>query len=193
MAAEGAPFRGVLFVGLMIHAGVPRVLEYNVRFGDPEATVLLPMLDGDVFQLLDAAARGDLTLAGIPASAAATAHRAAPGAALSVVMAAAGYPAKPRTGDPIEGLGGPLPAGAFVRHAGTSRAPDGAIVTSGGRVLAVGARAASLPEAARIAYEAVGRIRWAGEHHRRDIGQRALSRPHESNAAHVAPPNEPHG
>jgi phosphoribosylamine--glycine ligase len=170
MAAEGAPFRGVLFVGLMIDAGVPRVLEFNVRFGDPETTVLLPLYGGDLFALLDAAARGDLTRAGAAPPVA--------GSALSVVMAAAGYPGKPRAGDRIEGLdalSGSLPEGAFIRHAGTARAPDGAIVTSGGRVLTVGARASSLSDAARIAYDVVARIRWAGEHHRRDIGQRALS------------------
>jgi phosphoribosylamine--glycine ligase len=95
-------------------------------------------------------------------------------AALSVVMAAAGYPGKPRTGDRIEGLDAPLPPGAFVYHAGTERSADGAVRTSGGRVLAVGAAAATLEEAARIAYGAVGAIRWEGEHHRRDIGRRAL-------------------
>jgi phosphoribosylamine--glycine ligase len=107
-------------------------------------------------------------------------------------MAAAGYPGKPRTGDRIEGLdalSGSLPEGAFLRHAGTARAPDGAIVTSGGRVLAVGARAASLSDAARIAYDVVARIRWAGEHHRRDIGQRALSSRNDNPDL----PTPPHG
>ncbi|HZU85301.1 MAG TPA: phosphoribosylglycinamide synthetase C domain-containing protein, partial [Polyangiaceae bacterium] len=152
--------------GLMIDAGKARVLEYNVRFGDPEATVLVPLYGGDWFELLDGAARGDL-------SAAAAAGRE--GAALSVVMAAAGYPGKPRSGDRIEGLDAPLEPGAFVRHAGTARAPDGGVVTAGGRVLAVGARAATLEQAARVAYGAVGRIRWPGEHHRSDIGRRALA------------------
>ncbi|MGH7294781.1 MAG: phosphoribosylglycinamide synthetase C domain-containing protein, partial [Polyangiaceae bacterium] len=102
----------------------------------------------------------------------------APGAALSVVMAAAGYPGEPRTGDRIEGLDAPLPAGAFVRHAGTERRPDGSVVTRGGRVLAAGAHAASLEEAARLAYEVVAGIRWQGEHHRSDIGRRALGPAH---------------
>ncbi len=192
MAREGAAFRGVLFVGLMIHEGVPRVLEYNVRFGDPEATVLLPMFDGDLFELLDAAATGDLARAGWASGGTDAASRvpAARGAALSVVMAAGGYPGKPRTGDPIEGLDAPLPPGAFVRHAGTTRARDGRLLTNGGRVLAVGARAASLREAARIAYDVVARVRWAGEHHRRDIGQRALAPHLEDN---LAPPTDPHG
>jgi len=162
MAAEGAPFRGVLFVGLMIDRGIPRVLEYNVRFGDPEATVLVPMYDGDWFELLEAAALGDLSRAR---------SDTASGAAVSVVMAAAGYPGQLRTGDPIEGLDAPLPSGAFVRHAGTARAPDGRVVTSGGRVLAVGAHAATLDAASQAAYEAVGRIRWEGEHHRCDIAR----------------------
>jgi phosphoribosylamine--glycine ligase len=162
MAKDGHPFRGALFVGLMIDRGVPRVLEYNVRFGDPEATVLVPIYDGDWFELLDASARGDLS---------SIATRPARGAALSVVLAAEGYPGRPRTGDPIGGLDAPLPPGAFVRHAGTSRSPDGAIVTSGGRVLAVGAHAPSLGQAARTAYEVVDRIHWPGEHHRRDIGR----------------------
>jgi phosphoribosylamine--glycine ligase len=165
MAADGFPFRGVLFVGLMIDAGTPRVLEYNVRFGDPEATVLVPTYDGDWFELLEAAARGDLS---------AVRPRPARGAALSVVMAAAGYPGKPRTGDRITGLETPLPGGAFVMHAGTAKADDGSLVTSGGRVLTVGARASTLEDAARIAYDLVGRIHWEGEHHRRDIGGRAL-------------------
>jgi phosphoribosylamine--glycine ligase len=151
----------------MIDAGVPRVLEYNVRFGDPEATVLVPTYGGDWLALLEASARGDLS--GIRA-------RPAAGAALSVVMAAEGYPGKSRTGDRIEGLDAALPPGAFVFHAGTARAADGAVVTSGGRVLAVGARASTLEDAARAAYEAVSGIRWAGEHHRPDIGRRALDR-----------------
>lgn len=167
MAAEGAPFRGVMFVGLMIDRGAPHVLEYNVRFGDPEATVLVPMYDGDWFELLYAAAGGDVSR--VPTG-------TASGAAISVVMAAAGYPGKAQAGDRVEGLDAPLSPGAFVRHAGTARAPDGSVVTSGGRVLAVGARAPTLEEAARIAYDAVDRIHWAGEHHRRDIGRLALVR-----------------
>ena len=92
-------------------------------------------------------------------------------------MAAAGYPDAPRAGDRIEGLDAALPEDAFVFHAGTRRDVDGVLVTHGGRVLAVGASATTLEEAARLAYEAVARIRWEGEHHRRDIGGRALSKP----------------
>jgi phosphoribosylamine--glycine ligase len=168
MASEGAPFKGALFVGLMIEAGRPRVLEFNVRFGDPETTVLVPMIEGDWFELLDGAARGDLGRA-------ASRVRTRDGAAVSVVMAAEGYPGKPRTGDRIEGLDAPLAPGAFVFHAGTKREGD-AIVTAGGRVLAVGAAGASFEEAHRAAYGAVARVRWPGEHHRTDIGHRALAR-----------------
>jgi phosphoribosylamine--glycine ligase len=167
MAVEGNPFRGVLFVGVMIDAGVPRVLEFNVRFGDPETTVIVPTYDGDWFDLLDAAARGDLSgVQALPPK----------GAALSVVMAAAGYPGDVRTGDRIVGLDQPMPDGAWVMHAGTICAPDGSVVTAGGRVLAVGAHAAVLRDAAVAAYEAVARIHWPGEHHRRDIGSRALDK-----------------
>jgi phosphoribosylamine--glycine ligase len=169
MADAGAPFRGVLFVGLMIDRGRPYVLEFNVRFGDPEATVLVPMLDGDWFALLDGAARGDLS--GVEA-------RTRPGAALSVVMAAERYPASPVTGDRIEGLDatGQLGEGrVYVYHAGTKRDGD-ALVTAGGRVLTVGAYAPSLGEARALAYQGVSRVRWRGEHHRTDIGHRALGR-----------------
>lgn len=171
MAAEGVPFRGVLFVGLMVERGVPRVLEFNVRFGDPEATVLVPTYDGDWFELLDASARGDLS--GVRAA-------ACRGAALSVVMAAAGYPGKPRTGDRIDGLDLPIRSGAFVLHAGTRRTRDGFVETSGGRVLAVGAHAPTLELSARLAYETVAQIHWPGEQHRRDIGRRALPEPGRS-------------
>jgi phosphoribosylamine--glycine ligase len=165
MQRDGAAFRGALFVGLMIEKGVPRVLEYNVRFGDPEATVLVPTYAGDWFELLSAAAQGDVSRIR-PTSPA--------GSALAVVMAAAGYPGSARTGDRIEGLDAPMPVGTFVRHAGTKRTPDGALVTNGGRVLAVGGHAGTLQHAATAAYGAVARIGWAGEQHRTDIGWRAL-------------------
>jgi phosphoribosylamine--glycine ligase len=165
MAEEGVPFRGVLFVGLMIDAGVPRVLEFNVRFGDPETAVLVPMLDGDWLELLEGAARGDLST---------VSARTKSGAALAIVMAAEGYPAKPAVGDRIEGLDAELAEGAFVFHAGTAVEGDG-VVTAGGRVLAVGAYAASFAAARDLAYLAVSRIHWRGEHHRNDIGHRALA------------------
>jgi phosphoribosylamine--glycine ligase len=170
MKKEGTPFRGVLFVGLMIDAGVARVLEFNVRFGDPETSVLVPLLRGASWlDLLDGAARGDLR----PAIAKLEPPREH---ALCVVMAAESYPAKPRTGDPITGLDAPVAEGSFVFHAGTSARDDGAVVTAGGRVLTVGGRGATLREAADRAYAAVSQIGWRGEHHRRDIGHRALGK-----------------
>jgi phosphoribosylamine--glycine ligase len=131
--------------------------------------VLLPTYAGDWFELLHASAQGDLSRL-----------RTSPrpiGVALSVVMAAAGYPGEPRTGDRIQGLSAAMPPGVFVRHAGTKLSPDGNLVTSGGRVLAVGAHAGTLEQAARNAYAAVSLIHWPGEHHRSDIGRRALTRP----------------
>ncbi len=164
MAAEGTPFKGALFVGLMIDRGEPRVLEFNVRFGDPETSVLVPMMDTDWFALLHGAARGDLS--GVPVAVKA-------GAALGVVMAAHGYPATPRSGDVIRGLDAKGDPGVFVLHAGTKATPEG-IVTAGGRVLVVGAQASSLALAREQAYRAVDGIRWDGEHHRSDIGHRGL-------------------
>ncbi len=164
MAEEGSPFRGVLFVGLMIDRGAPRVVEFNVRFGDPETAVLVPMLDGDWLALLESSARGDLR--GVKAG-------TKSGAALAVVMAAEGYPAKPTTGDPIEGLDASLPDGVFVLHAGTKIDSD-AVVTAGGRVVTVGAWGPSFDVARAAAYAAVAGIRFRGEHHRIDIGHRAM-------------------
>lgn len=164
MAREGTPFKGVLFVGLMIEGDAVRVLEFNVRFGDPETTVLVPMFDGDWFALLDGSARGDVS--GVEA-------KTRKGAALSVVMAAEGYPGKPAAGDAIRGLDAPLAEGAFVFHAGTKREGD-AVLTAGGRVLAVGAHAASFEDARAIAYETVRKIHWRGEQHRTDIGHHAM-------------------
>lgn len=162
MRERGAPFRGVLFVGLMIDRDVVNVLEFNVRFGDPETTVLVPMFDGDWFALLDGAARGDLS--GVKAG-------VREGAALAVVMAAEHYPRTPTKGDVIRGLD--AVTGAHVFHAGTRR-EENDVVTAGGRVLTVCATAPSLARAHAAAYEAVDKIGWRGEHHRRDIGQRAL-------------------
>ena len=165
MRAEGTPFRGVLFVGLMIEAGVPRVLEFNVRFGDPEACVVLPLYEGDFGALLQNATSGNLP----------TSAPVAKGAALCVVMAAEGYPAKVTTGDVIHGLDHTHAGTEFVLHAGSALRDDGSIVTSGGRVLTVGAAASTLSEARLEAYAAVARIRWRGEQHRTDIGWRALA------------------
>jgi phosphoribosylamine--glycine ligase len=165
LAKEGSPFRGALFAGLMIEGEEPRVLEFNVRFGDPEAAVLVPLYGGDWLALLEGAARGELP--------AASSAPLASGSALAVVMAAEGYPLTPRSGDAILGLDAALEPGAFVLHAGTACGEDGAVVTAGGRVLTVGGHANTLEGAARIAYRAVAGIHFRGEHHRSDIGHRA--------------------
>lgn len=166
MAADGHPFRGVLFAGLMIDPdGEISVLEFNVRFGDPETQVLMAVLDGDLAGLLASAAGGELEPALVHLS---SDH------AVCVVLAAGGYPEAPRTGDVISGLDAAsrIP-GVQVFHAGT-KAQGGQIVTAGGRVLGVTARGASLVEAHARAYQAADLIQFAGRQFRRDIAARAL-------------------
>jgi phosphoribosylamine--glycine ligase len=164
MHAEGRPFRGTLFAGLMITpSGEPFLLEHNVRFGDPECEVLMELLEDDVAGLLASAARGALD----PETAA-----VAPGRhALAVVLAAAGYPAAPRSGDRITGLdrAAAVPS-VKVHHAGTALR-DGEVVTAGGRVLAVTASGATPAEAYARAYEAAAAIHFDGMIYRRDIGR----------------------
>jgi phosphoribosylamine--glycine ligase len=165
MHAEGNPFRGFLYVGLMLTTDGPKVIEFNVRFGDPEAQVVFPMLDEDLSPLLAAAAAGTLT-----------SRRAAfrPEPHVGVVLAAGGYPEKPESGRIIEGLEAAAAVrGALVFHAGTSVA-DGAVVTSGGRVLTVVGRGPTHREAIDVAYRAVSHIRFDGMQHRSDIGRKAL-------------------
>jgi phosphoribosylamine--glycine ligase len=168
MRAEGRPFRGTLFAGLMISPeGEPFLLEHNVRFGDPETEALMAILDGDVAALLASVARGSLDEGAVRVS---SRH------ALAVVMAAAGYPASPRAGDAITGLEAAAEIeGVVVNHAGTAER-DGRIVTAGGRVLAVTATADTMREARERAYRAVDAIRFDGAHARRDIGASALGR-----------------
>ena len=168
MAKEGAPYSGVLYVGLMITKDGPRVVEFNCRFGDPECQAILPRLDEDILPVFDAVARG----LGLPAS-----LRWRPESSVCVVLASRGYPAAPKVGDPISGLddAGSLP-GVNVFHAGTARR-DGSLVTAGGRVLGVQALGADIRSAIARAYEAVDRIRFDGMQLRRDIGRRALGRP----------------
>ncbi|MBK7581736.1 MAG: phosphoribosylamine--glycine ligase [Myxococcales bacterium] len=166
MAADGNPFRGTLFAGLMISpAGEPHLLEFNVRFGDPETQVLMNVIDGDFAELLASAARGKL---------APDAIQVAPRHALCVVLAAPGYPATPVLGAPIRGLERALELdGVRVYHAGTRS--DGAhTVTAGGRVLGVTARGATLAEAHALAYRAAALIEFDGKQLRHDIGARAL-------------------
>jgi phosphoribosylamine--glycine ligase len=139
----------------------PRLVEYNVRFGDPEAQVVLPRLTTDLAELLAAAAGGDLTAAPPPAF--------TDDACVTVVLASEGYPAAPRTGDTIEGIAEAEAAGATVFCAGVGAGPDGGLVTAGGRVLAVTAEGPSVGEARARAYAAAGHISWPGLQFRTDI------------------------
>jgi phosphoribosylamine--glycine ligase len=173
MAADGHPFGGFLYAGLMIDAeGKARVVEFNARLGDPEAQVLLMRLKSDLLDLLMAAtdAQGsgvrDLELQWDRRS------------ALGVVMAAGGYPASPRKGDPITGLpsAGELTEDTHVFHAATVQRDDGTLVTSGGRVLTVTALGEPLRAAQQRAYAVLAPIRFDGMQYRRDIGHRALKR-----------------
>lgn len=165
---RGIVYRGVLYAGLMIGRNGPQVLEFNCRFGDPETEAVLPRLDGDLIPLLEASIDG--TLDEVPV-------RLLPGACVTVVLAAGGYPGPYAKGLPITGLADAArqhPA-AVVFHAGTA-VKQGAIVTAGGRVLAVTAVGASLQEAVDRAYAAVAPIHFAGMHFRKDIAHRALDR-----------------
>ncbi|TJY63199.1 phosphoribosylamine--glycine ligase [Sinimarinibacterium sp. CAU 1509] len=166
MIAEGAPFTGFLYAGLMINRdGAVRVLEFNVRMGDPETQPILFRLDSDLLELLEAAVDARLDQVTPQWSAQ---------PALGVVMAAAGYPGTPQKGDVIEGLDASL-GGAKVFHAGTSER-NGQVVTSGGRVLCVVAKGDTVQAAQTAAYAAVDKIHWAGVQCRRDIGFRAIAR-----------------
>jgi phosphoribosylamine--glycine ligase len=167
MREEGVPYRGVLYAGLMITpAGDPNLLEFNVRFGDPEAQVTLPLLEGDFAEACHACATGALG---------ADMLRPLPRHALCVVVAAHGYPGSVRTGDAIAGIEEALKVpNVTVLHAGTRKLGD-LFVTGGGRVLNVVGTAETLAEARDRAYEAVSRIRFEGMHFRRDIGARALT------------------
>jgi len=169
MAASGTPFAGFLYAGLMMTAAGPKVLEFNVRLGDPETQCLLHRLDCDFAAFLYEAARGH-------ADEKLLRFRADP--SVCVVMASPGYPAKPRTGQVIEGIEAAEANGATVFHAGTRATPEG-IVTAGGRVLGVTHSGASLAAAIHNTYEAVKKIRFEGMHYRSDIGRKGLSRYNE--------------
>jgi phosphoribosylamine--glycine ligase len=160
LASRGTPFVGVLYVGLAMTGRGPRVIEFNARFGDPETQVVLALLETPLAGLLLAAATG--ALAAHPP----LAWRK--GAAVTVVMASAGYPADPRTGDEITGAERP-----GILHAGTARRADGALVTSGGRVLSVTATGDDLAAAREAAYAAVREVGFAGARYRTDIAAKA--------------------
>ena len=162
---EGIDFRGTLFVGLMINdAGEPKVLEYNVRFGDPECQVLLPLCETDPVQLMWDCANGTLVPAEVKIKDA---------AAMIVVLAADGYPGSYPKGDVIR-LPESLPEGVHIVHAGTKLGEDGSLLSSGGRVLGVVAMAPTLEEAADKAYAVCDAVEWENKYFRRDIGHRQL-------------------
>ena len=167
MAAEGLPYTGFLYAGVMVSpAGEPKVLEFNCRFGDPETQPIMLRLKSDLPELCLAALDGRLDQV--------TAEWD-PRTALGVVMAAGGYPAEYRQGDPISGLETPDEPGVKVFHAGTRR-HDGQIVTAGGRVLCVTALADTVAETQHLAYRRARAIEWDGVYYRTDIGYRAIGR-----------------
>lgn len=169
LAARGIDFRGVLYAGLVLTPVGPKVLEFNVRFGDPETQVVLPRWEGDVAAVLGAAAAGRLDLVDQPSF--------STEAAVCVVLAAPGYPESPRTGDPISGLhAAAAHPSVTVFSAGVAAGPAGdGLVTAGGRVLGVSATGSSLDQARRGAYEAVAQVSWPGVQYRTDIAAAAAA------------------
>jgi phosphoribosylamine---glycine ligase len=163
---RGITYRGVLYAGLILTPDGPRVMEFNCRFGDPEAQVVLPLLKGDLTQLLDAAASGDLANATPP--------EWFDAAAVGVVLTSGGYPGSFRKGLTIHGLD-ELPPETLVFHAGTSRDNDGTLVTSGGRVLTLVATGESFEAAREAAYHAASTVHFSGAQYRTDIAQRELN------------------
>lgn len=161
MAAEGYPFRGILYAGLMVTPAGVRVVEFNARFGDPETQAVLPLLETDLLDIIVAIRQGTLDTVDI---------RWRAGAAAAIVLASGGYPGAYPTGLPIGGLRQAGDAGALLFHSGTAAAGD-KIVTAGGRVLSVAATAATLGEAIGRAYAAAELVRFDNCHYRRDIGR----------------------
>jgi phosphoribosylamine--glycine ligase len=167
MAAAGTPFSGVLYAGLMLTAEGPKLIEYNVRFGDPECEAIMPLIDGDFAELLMAVASGRLRE---------TAPKLAEKHAMTVIVAARGYPGKPASGGAIRAIeAAETVEGVTVFHAGTELS-DAGLVAKGGRVLAVTAVADTFANARARAYRAVDQIDFADGFHRRDIGWRELER-----------------
>jgi phosphoribosylamine---glycine ligase len=161
--AEGFEFRGILFLGLMLTEAGAQVLEYNVRFGDPETQAIIARLETDFVEICEAILSQSLDKINIKWRA---------GASACVVLAARGYPQKPQTGDRVHGLEEARSLeNVTIFHAGTARNEAGEIVTSGGRVLGITATGKDLDEALRRAYNAVGKISFEGMQFRRDIGK----------------------
>ncbi|MBA3656197.1 MAG: phosphoribosylamine--glycine ligase [Gemmatimonadaceae bacterium] len=168
MKAAGSPFTGLLYVGVMLTPSGPRVVEFNCRFGDPETETILPRLESNLLPYIQAVAEGK-SLEGFDEM------ECKPGHAVTMVLAAGGYPARPRLGDPIQFIA--PPPGMHVFHSGTALAADsGNFVTSGGRVLALTCVAPSLPQAIVRVREFAERIHFDGKQFRRDIGYRELER-----------------
>ena len=168
MAAEGAPYRGVLYAGLMATEDGPKVVEFNARFGDPECQVLMMRLAGDLVPYLLACARGDVS--GLPPL------EFHPQTVICVVMAAKGYPDSPLEGSIIRGVAQDFGPHVQVFHAGTKTKKTGQLVAAGGRVLNVCARGDDIQQARERAYAAIRKIDWPGGFYRSDIGWRALER-----------------
>lgn len=166
MAKEGRIYRGCLYLGLMVTADGPKVVEFNARFGDPETQVVLPLLDSDLVTIMCACADG--TLADVPI-------RWKDGAAVCVVLASGGYPGHYGKGQEIHGLADAEAMGALVFHAGTAM-KDGKLVTNGGRVLGVVGRGADISSAVDAAYAAAAKISFKDVYYRKDIAHRALGR-----------------
>jgi phosphoribosylamine--glycine ligase len=161
LAKEGLNYCGFLYFGLMLTSDGPKVLEYNCRLGDPETQAILLRADFDFADACARAARGEL---------ASVQAKSSNGASVCVVVASEGYPENPKIGKEITGLeAAATVSGALIFHAGTRREGE-KYYTTGGRVLSVGAIAADLPAASKIAYEAAGKVRIAGAHYRKDIG-----------------------
>ena len=169
---EGFPFKGCLYAGVMIHDNKPKVVEYNVRFGDPETQSVLSIFEGDFAELLYSAAKGKINKNAVV--------NVASGFACNVVLASAGYPDDYEKGFEIFGLDEAEKAGAFVYHAGT-KMHDNKIITSGGRVLAVNAKGSTLKEAVYNAYKAVEKIDFKNKYYRKDIGFKGLEREGKKN------------
>jgi phosphoribosylamine--glycine ligase len=167
MSRRGTPLRGVLYAGLILTDEGPKVLEFNARFGDPETQVVLPLLDGDLTELVEAIAHGRLADADPP--------RSPKGAAVCVALASGGYPGPYQTGFPIEGLES-VPDDALVFHAGTARDEAGNVVTAGGRVLSVVGLGPDLQVARERAYAAVDAVHFPQMHVRRDIALREVAK-----------------
>jgi phosphoribosylamine--glycine ligase len=176
LAARGTPFIGALYAGLMLTSLGPVLLECNARFGDPETQVLLPRLATPLGPLLLAAARGTLGAAAASLGLADARLPVVPGAAVGIVLAAGGYPGKPRRGDPIAGLDAAAAHGATVFHAGTAHR-DARYTTNGGRILTVVATGPSLAEARATAERAADEISWNGLQRRRDIAAQLPAEP----------------